>query len=41
MIHATPEEQQYISKPKKNYKWLIIVATILVIAGAAYYFYNH
>lgn len=41
IAHTTAEEQQYMSKPKKNYKWYIVIATILVIAGAAWYFYKH
>ena len=39
--HTTAEEQTYISKPKKSYKWYIVIATVLVIAGAAWYFYKH
>ncbi len=39
---ATAEEQTYISNPtKKNYTWLIVLVTIVVIAGTAYYFYKH
>ena len=39
---ATANEQTYISNPtKKNYTWVIVIVTIAVIAGTAYYFYKH
>ena len=39
---ATANEQTYISNPtKKNYTWVIVIVTIAVIAGSAYYFYKH
>ncbi len=38
---ATDEERQYISSPKKNYTTWIVVATLAIIAGAAWYFYKN
>lgn len=39
---ATASEQNYISNPtKKNYTWVIVLVTVAVIAGTAYYFYKH
>lgn len=40
--HTTAEEQSYMSNPtKKNYGWLIALATIALITGTAYFFYKH
>lgn len=42
LSQSTAEEQTYISNPtKKNYTWLIVLATVVIIAGVAWYFYKH
>ena len=42
LAQATPEEKMYISNPtRKNYTWLIVLVTVAIIAGSAWYFYKH
>lgn len=42
LAHATDKEKTYMANPtRKNYKWVIVAVTLLIIGGAGYYFYKH